>query len=91
MFKYIWIIMLVISGLLFVGYTALCIYSAYIDYVKYCERYEIPVTPSRLVDEIFDDLTSYHPMLLMSWTLIICAILVTLFVLSLNAYLSKTE
>lgn len=91
MFRYIWIIMLVILGLLFVGYTILCIYSAYIDYVKYCERYSIPVTSSRLADEIFDDLQSYHPMLLMSWTLIIIAILLTLFVLSLNAYLPKTE
>lgn len=91
MFKYVWIIMLIILGLLLIGYTAWCIYCSYDYYVQFCERYKEPMTVGELVRHIGDDLFTDHLFLLSIWIVIILSILVLLFLSSLGAYCSKAE
>ncbi len=91
MFKYVWIIMLIILGLLFIGYTAWCIYNLYDYYVEYCERYEIPITTKFMVTHIFKDFPSDHAILLAIWTCIVLVILVTIFAASIAAYFPTVE
>lgn len=91
MFKYVWIIMLIILGLLLIGYTAWCIYDEYRCCVMYCERYEMPMDNRFTITYIVDDLFTYHMFLLSTWLVIILSILVVLFLSSLGAYCAKAE
>ena len=91
MFKYVWIIMLIILGLLFIGYTAWCIYCSYDYYVKYCKRYAESMTVRGFVKQIVNDSFIYHAFLLSIWIIIIISILGFLFLASLGAYCQKVK
>lgn len=91
MFKYVWIIMLIILGLLFIGYTAWCIYNLYDYYVEYCERYEIPITAEFMATHIFKDFPNDHAILSAIWSSIVAVILISIFVASLIAYFPVVE
>lgn len=91
MFKYVWIIMLIILGLLLIGYTAWCIYNLYDYYVEYCERYEIPITAKFMVTHIFEDFSYDHTLLIGFWVGIVAIILITIFGASLVAYFPIAE
>ena len=91
MYKYLWIIMLVIVALIFVGYTIYCLYESY-EYWKNYKQRLIEEDYMRIVNfslsDVAYDFWRDHTLLCFCWCLFILCVLAALFVDSLLAYVN---
>lgn len=89
MYKYLWIIMLVIAALIIVGYTIYCLYESYRYWKDYKQRL-IGEDYMRIVNislsDVVHDFWRDHTLLCFWWCLFITCALAALFCDSLAAY-----
>ena len=90
MYKYLWIIMLVIAALIFVGYTIYCLYKSYKYWKDYKQRLlgediQISLSLSTVAYDFWRD----HALLCFWWCLFIICALAALFCDSLATYVHE--
>lgn len=87
MYKYLWIIMLVIAALVFVGYTIYCIYESYKYWKHYKQRsLQEGIQVSLSLSDVAYDFWRHHISLCFWWCLLILSALTVLFLDSLFTY-----
>lgn len=86
MFKYVWIIMLVIAAIIFIGYTIYAIYESYCDAIKTATRTEMDPDIMWFLSETFDNLYWQHNTLCNWWISIFLATIILTFLFSVAAF-----
>lgn len=91
MYKYLWIIMLVIIALIFVGYTIYCLYESYKYWKHYKQRRLLgeDIVVNLSLSDVVYDFWRDHMLLCFWWCLFISSALAALFVDSLVTYVNR--
>lgn len=87
MFKYLWIIMLVLIAVCFIGYTAGCLYKSLMEAIEYYDEVKKDVNISTLIDDTWTNFSCRHDILYVLWISIIIVAVIALFISSLVCYL----
>ena len=88
MFKYVWIIMLVIVAVIFIGYTIYAIYENYCMAVRWATRYEISHDIKWILSETLSNFRYIHYALCGVWIMILLSVIIGTFLFSLIEYSS---
>lgn len=90
MFKYLWIVILVLLVGSFVGYTTVCIYKSYEDALDYFERRDMKdVSIVMIISRTWYEFTCSYDVLCGIWVCVFVVGVILLFVLSLCSYLPE--
>lgn len=91
MFKYLWIIMLVLIALAFLAYTAYRIWDCYTDAMIDCKANKEGYSISDVIYWTCWNLVTYNESLCFAWLLIIGSSIMFVFVFSIIAYINGQE
>ena len=86
MFKYVWIIMLVIAAVIFIGYTIYAIYDSYCDSIICVTRPGIEHDIKWILFKTLDNFRWRYDTLCGVWCVILVAIIFSIFAFSLYVY-----
>ena len=86
MFKYVWIIMLVIAAVIFIGYTIYAIYDSCCEAIETATRTEMDPDIMWLLSETLDNFHWNHNTLCTWWIAIFLATIILTFYLSVVAF-----
>lgn len=91
MFKYLWIVMLVLLVGGFIGYTAVCMCRSLMDAIEYCNKKykKEDISTFEIIEQAWSDFTCYNDVLCWVWVCILIVIAVVLFVTSLACFLPE--
>lgn len=86
MFKYVWIIMLVIAAVIFIGYTIYAIYDSYRESIEMATQTKMDHDIMWLLSETFENLWYGHFELCGVWIVFFMVTIGATFIFSLIAY-----